>query len=96
MRGSKGNPPTVGARGRNMCSDAHLCESDCSSENVNCGTSKESVQGRTSESVPAAHESNDTHYLLRDPLKIDDSTRRGKFKKGGKNRTAKRPRPSKL
>ena len=86
MRGAKGDPPTVGARGRSTCLDAHTCKSVCFSENVNCGTSKGNVQGRTRGSESAAHESIDTHYLLRDPPKTDERTRRGKFKKKGKKR----------
>ena len=86
MRGATGDPPTVGARGRSTCLDARTCKSVCFSENVNCGTSEENVQGRTRESVSAAHESTDTHYLLRDPPKTDERTRRGKFKKKGKRR----------
>ena len=77
MRGGQESPPTEGARGGNIRSDAHICFS----ENVNCGTSEENVQGRTRESVSAAHESEDTHYLLRDPPRTDECTRRGKFKK---------------
>ena len=111
MRGAKRDPPTVGARGRNICSDAPIYKSVRFSENVNCGTSKENVQGRTRGSESAAHESNDTHYLLRDPPetdgskrrrkmknkgKTDERTRRGKFKKKEKKRKAKRRRLSEL
>ena len=96
MREAQAPPPTEGARGGNICSDACMCFS----ENVNCGMSKENVQGRTRGSESAAHESDDTHYLLRDPPETDGSkrrrkmkneggkadqrTRRGKFKKKGK------------
>ena len=97
MREAQAPPPTEGARGGNICSDARMCFS----ENVNCGTTEENVQGRTRGSESAAHESDDTHYLLRDPPetdgskrrrkmknegKADERTRRGKFKKKGKKR----------
>ena len=57
MREAQAPPPTEGARGGNICSDARMCFS----ENVNCGTTEENVQGRTRGSESAAHKSNDTH-----------------------------------
>ena len=71
-----------------MCLDAHICTSVCFSENVNCGTSKERVQGRTSESVSLAHESDDTHYLLRDLPETTGSKKQKKAKSKDKKQSS--------
>ena len=77
MRGVDRDPPIVGARRRNIYLDTRICQSDSDVEgrsesnvqrrSVNCGASNEYVvQGPTCGSESAAHESQDTHYLLRD------------------------------
>ena len=81
MRGAHKSPPSKGAHGEDIYSDAHICFS----ENVNCGTSEENVQGRTRESESSAHESDDTHYLLRDLPKTNERRKKEKKEKTQEN-----------